>query len=109
MVRVSFVYRKDRGTRFDVEFYIHRHMPKVRSALAPHGLTAVEVDVPAGDGTEQPFHAVGHLYFDRVEQFNEGFSLEGPALKANIPNYTDVAPEIQVSVVVPCEEPNNRP
>ena len=104
MVRVSFVYRKDRGSHFDLEFYIHRHMPKVRAALAPHGLTAVEVDVPAGDGADHPFHAVGHPYFERAEQFAEGFSLEGPALKANIPNYTDVAPEIQVSKVVTCGE-----
>lgn len=104
MVRVSFVYRKDCGSHFDLEFYIHRHMPKVRAALTPHGLTNVEVDVPTGGDAEHPFYAVGHLYFERAEQFAEGFSLEGTALKANIPNYTDVVPEIQVSEVVTCRE-----
>jgi uncharacterized protein (TIGR02118 family) len=42
---------------------------------------------------------MGHLYFDSVEAFQAAFGPHAPAIMADIPNYTDIQPVIQISEV----------
>ena len=41
-----------------------------------------------------------HLYCDSVESFQAGFGPHAEQIMADIPNYTDLAPVLQVSEVV---------
>jgi len=41
-----------------------------------------------------------HLFFDSVNAFQAGFGGHGAAIMADIPNYTDLAPVIQVNDVL---------
>ena len=50
-------------------------------------------------GSPPSFSAMGHLYFDSVEAFQAAFELHAGELMADIQNYTNVQPTIQVSEV----------
>jgi uncharacterized protein (TIGR02118 family) len=41
-----------------------------------------------------------HFLFDSAEHFMEAFALHGAKLQADIPNYTDVRPVIQMNEVI---------
>ena len=43
--------------------------------------------------------AMGHLLFDSVTAFQEVLAAHGPAIMADVPNYTNSAPVLQVSEV----------
>jgi uncharacterized protein (TIGR02118 family) len=42
---------------------------------------------------------MGHLYFDSVADFQAAFGPHAAAIKADIPNYTDIQPTIQINEV----------
>ncbi len=50
MTRVFVTYPGDAGTRFDRDYYVHRHLPLVLEAWRPYGLETVAAFFPCGDG-----------------------------------------------------------
>jgi uncharacterized protein (TIGR02118 family) len=42
---------------------------------------------------------MGHLYFDSAEAFQAAFAPHAQAIMADIPNYTNIQPAIQISEV----------
>ncbi len=42
---------------------------------------------------------MGHLYFDSVEEFQTAFTPHAAEIMADIPNYTNIQPVIQISEV----------
>jgi uncharacterized protein (TIGR02118 family) len=62
------------------------------------------VDVEQGlagvaPGTRPPFVAMCHFYFDSFEAFQAAFALHAVAIMADIPNYANIQPTIQISEV----------
>jgi uncharacterized protein (TIGR02118 family) len=53
----------------------------------------------ATPGSPPAFTAMGHHYFDSVEAFQAAFGPHASEIVADIPNYTNVQPTIQVSEV----------
>jgi uncharacterized protein (TIGR02118 family) len=61
---------------------------------------AVEEGIGGGaPGAPPAYAAMGHLYFDSVQAFETAFAPHAQAIMADIPNYTDIQPVIQVSEV----------
>lgn len=101
MIKVSVLYPNGADTTFDMNYYLASHMPMVKSKL---GATCKGIAVEHGLGGGQPgaapaFIAMGHLYFDSVEAFQQAFGEHGEAIVADIPNYTNTQPTVQVSEV----------
>jgi uncharacterized protein (TIGR02118 family) len=94
MFRVSVLYPKGEGSTFDMEYYRDKHVPLVNRVIGPERF---EVD----SGVDGPFMAVGHLYFPSQEALQAGMGGPdaGEAL-ADVPNYTNVQPQIQISEIV---------
>ena len=51
-------------------------------------------------GSEAEFLIQGHLTFESVEAFEAAMASDGAEIMADIPNYTDIQPRIQVNKVV---------
>jgi uncharacterized protein (TIGR02118 family) len=51
------------------------------------------------EGVDAPFVAMGHLLFDSVEAFNESFGPNTEEIMADLPNFTNLEPQIQISEV----------
>lgn len=101
MIRVS-VYPNAEGKRFDFNYYTGKHMPLV---TAKCGAAMVRSEVDRGvagmpPGAPAPFVAAAHLYFNSVQEFQAAFAPNAGAIMADIPNYTDIQPTIQISEIV---------
>jgi uncharacterized protein (TIGR02118 family) len=103
MVRISVMYPTGEGRRFDYDYYAKKHMALVKQRLASAGLRRIEVDrgVAGGKpGAPAPYTAVGHLYFDTVEAFQKAMAPHGKELFADVPNFTDIAPQVQIAEII---------
>ena len=99
MIRVSVLYPNSSGAKFDFEYYCTRHMPLVRQLLGS-ALKGLAVD--QGIGTpDSPALYIGscHLLFDSVQAFESAFGPHEAALVADIPNFTNTEPAIQISEI----------
>lgn len=101
MVKVSVLYPNSSGATFDMGYYLNRHMPMVGQKLGD-GLKGMVVDHGLGGGapgTPPPFLAAAHLLFDSVEAFQAAWAPNADAIVADIPNYTNTEPTVQISEV----------
>lgn len=101
MIKVSVLYPAGESTRFDMDYYCKRHMPMVQEKLgAACKSMAVEQGLAGGaPGAAPTYAAMGHLYFDSVAEFQAAFGPHAATIMADIPNYTNVQPVIQISEV----------
>ena len=104
MVRISILYPNQKGSRFDMAYYIEKHMPQSIRLLSAHpGFKGVSVEKGlegADPGSEPAYVALCHFLFESVEAFMAAFLPHAPELQGDIPNYTDVTPVIQINEVL---------
>lgn len=101
MIKVSVMYPNGSDARFDMTYYLDRHMPMVRDLLAS-ALKGMNVDAGLAGGQPgqpAPYVAVAHLMFDSVDAFQAAFAQHGGAIMADVPNYTNTQPAVQISQV----------
>jgi uncharacterized protein (TIGR02118 family) len=103
MVRVTVLYPNESGKRFDHAYYAGKHLPMVMERLKGSGMLRYEVDrgvAGGGLGGSPPFVAACHLYFNAAADFQKGIDAHGAEILGDIPNYTDISPQIQISEIV---------
>ena len=98
MIRVSVMYPNEKGKRFDLDYYVHKHMALVHKHLDSAGLVKAEVDKAADPNA--PFIAAGILYFKSMEEFQTGFFTHAAEFTADMANFTDLVPQVQISEIV---------
>ena len=99
MIRVSVLYPNSDGSRFDMDYYLKHHIPMVQQFLGDT-LKSIGVDrglSGAAPDTAPAYVAMAHLTFDSREAFDAAFGPHAETIMADIPNYTDINPIIQVS------------
>jgi uncharacterized protein (TIGR02118 family) len=100
MIRVSVLYPNSAGARFDMAYYTSKHMPMVQKKVSTCKGIAAEKGVAGGAPGSQPTYiAAGYLLFDSVEAFQSGFGPHAQEILADIPNYTNTQPVIQISEI----------
>lgn len=111
MIKVSVLYpHRPAGFRFDHDYYRTKHVPMVVARLragAPHAAAcrAFSIDKGIGGGAgapgaPAPFVAIAHFHADSVEAFMAAFGPHAQEIIADVPNYTDITPIMQISEVV---------
>ena len=103
MIKVSVLYPYEEGKKFDHAYYTSTHLELVQSLLGPMGLVNGEMEkgISGTDPNSPPlFVALGHLYFNTVEEVHEAFTTHAGAIMGDIPNYTDIKPQFQISEVL---------
>lgn len=101
MIRVTVLYPSGDGSKFDIDYYCDKHMPMVKRLMGD-ALKGTGVDqglAGGGPGEPAPYMAMGHLYFDSIVEFQNAFGPNMQAFAADAPNYTNVQPIVQISVV----------
>lgn len=102
MIKVSVMYANAPGVRFDHGYYRDRHMPLLKARM---GDSCKKYTVDKGlaggaPGSQAPYVALCHIYCESVDSFQAGFGPHAAEIMADIANYTDVAPVVQISEVV---------
>ena len=94
MIKVSVTYPSGEGTTFDHDYYANSHVPLAAAAWSP---LKSEID----KGINGPNVAAVHFYFDSMDTFQAALGAPGTAgVMADVANYTNIAPVMQVSEVV---------
>ena len=91
------------GVRFDHDYYVNKHMKLVRERLGSFGLVRTEVDkgkAGGAPGAPAPYVAIGHEYFGALGEFQKGMGQHGKEIMADVANYTDIQPQIQISEII---------
>ena len=101
MIKVSVFYPAGENKKFDMEYYCKRHMPLVQQKVgAACKSMAVEQGLAGGaPGAPPTYAAMGHLYFKSLAAFEAAFLPHAQELLADVPNYTNIQPVIQISEV----------
>lgn len=102
MIKVSVMYPNTPGTKFNHEYYRDKHMPMVQAKMGA-ALKSYTVDkglAGGAPGAPATYVCMGHLFCESLETFQAGFGPHAKEIMADIPNYTDIAPVMQISEVV---------
>jgi uncharacterized protein (TIGR02118 family) len=102
MIKVSVMYPNTPGGRFDHDYYRDKHMPLVKARMGDACKYYTIDKGLAGGAPGAPATYVGmcHIFCDSLEAFQTGFGPHAKEIMADIPNYTDQSPVIQISEVV---------
>ena len=102
MIKVNVMYPYSEGARFDHVYYRDWHMPMVKSRL---GSACAYYTVEKGLTGRAPcappaFVAMCAFICDSVEAYQAASQEHRAEIRADIANYTDIAPVIQIREVV---------
>ena len=101
MIKVGVFYPNSEGAKFDMDYYLQKHLPMARQKVGPALKSiAVEQGLAGGaPGAPNTYIAIGHLTFDSIDAFQASFGPHAQAILADVPNYTNVQPVVQISEV----------
>ncbi|WP_130621063.1 EthD family reductase [Dyella amyloliquefaciens] len=101
MIRVVGFYRWKEGASFDHDYYRLEHMKLTRQVLEPHGLVRLESDryLSARPPEDGDIVAASNAYFSTLEVAQQAMAATGALLMADVPNYTNLKPELGLCMV----------
>ncbi len=101
MIKVSVFYANGEGKHFDMDYYCEKHMALVRRLCgeAIRGIAVEQGTSGGAPGSAPQYLAMGHVYFESVDSFNAAFGPNMKEIVADVPNYTNIQPVLQVSEV----------
>ena len=101
MIKVTVAYPNGSGAKFDMNYYVTKHLPMVRDRCAPkiRGIAAESGLAGGAPGSAAPYIALGHLTFDSVAAFQESFSPHVAEILGDVPNFTNTQPVVQISEI----------
>ena len=103
MIRVAVLYPNKPDIKFAYDYYADQHMKLVNEKLLPMGMIKAEIDKGICGITPDsppPYVAIGYLTFNSVDELQAAMAAHMNELMADIPNYSNIEPEIQTSEVV---------
>jgi uncharacterized protein (TIGR02118 family) len=100
MIRVLVMYPNEPGKKFDMDYYLNKHITMVNDTIGDLGLVRTEVDKGIGgmQGSPSPFVAIGYLYFEDMDSLQKCM-MNAQDMMADLPNFTDIQPQVQICEV----------
>lgn len=97
MIRINVMYPKKDGGTFDYDYYLNKHFPMVREKVGP-AIKRSEVykGVSGAAGSPETYVAIGCLWFDSIQAFEQSFGPHANEIMSDIPNFTNIEPTIQI-------------
>ena len=101
-IKVSVLYPSGEGKTFDMDYYCNKHVPMAAQLLGDAVIGAtVERGLAGGAPDSKPtYQAMGNLYFESIENFQNSFGPNADKIMGDLPNYTNIEPVIQISEVM---------
>jgi uncharacterized protein (TIGR02118 family) len=102
MIKLSVMYPNGDGKTFDMNYYLNTHIPLVAKLLgdAVKGATVEEGLGGVAPGSTATYAAMGNIYFDSMESFQNSFGPNAPQILGDLPNFTNAEPVVQLSKVM---------
>jgi len=102
MIKVSVIYAHSDDATFDHDYYRDKHLPMIKELMGDNCLYyTIDKGIAGGaPGSAAPFIAICHIFCESLEKFQAGFGPNAKSISADVANYTNIAPVIQISDVV---------
>ena len=99
MTLVTVLYPQTATSRFDYGYYLQTHIPMVKEYWTPMGLQQVDIlrGTASMDGGAPAFALMAVLHFTSQEDLQNALETHGNPVMADIPNFTDVEPLLQMN------------
>jgi len=88
------MYPRTDDATFDMDYYCSKHMPMLADALGDACLGWGASSVAAGS-----WQAIGWCNVESQAAFDAAMSEHGAAIMGDVPNYTNVAPELVIGTI----------
>lgn len=103
MIKISILYPNLKDGRFDMDYYLNKHMPMAIDLVSTHpGYRGVSVErglvVNASDAPPT-YIVMCHFLFDSFEDFRAAFDPHTVVFREDVPKYTDIKATVQFSEV----------
>jgi uncharacterized protein (TIGR02118 family) len=95
---VTIMYPNQENAIFDFDYYLDRHMPQTARLLGNN--IEIRKGWSSPTGGPAPFVCICTIRIKSLEEFVTIMTNEGAALIADVPNYTNIEPVIQIDEVV---------
>ena len=102
MICLTVLYPKTADSQFDMENYLNHHLPLVYETLTPEGLLSIDFEEGLIGGlpdTPPSYTVIAHLNFETPESLQAALAKHASMLLADIPNFTNAIPVMQISRV----------
>lgn len=94
MISVHILYPKTDDSTFDMDYYCSTHMPMLADALGDACVAWGATATKGGD-----WAAIGWAHVASQEAFDAAMKEHGAAIGGDVPNYTNVAPQMVIGEV----------
>jgi len=94
MISVLIMYPKSDDSTFDMDYYVETHMPMLASALGD-----ACVGWGASTAKSKTWHGYGWALCESQEAFDAAMAKAGGDIMGDVPNYTNVQPEMIIGDV----------
>lgn len=101
-IKVSVLYPGGDNKNFNMDYYVNKHVPMV-SGLLGDAIIGATIEKGLGGGAPDApptYVAMGNIYFNSLESFQNSFGPHTETIMGDIPNYTNIEPVIQISEVL---------
>jgi uncharacterized protein (TIGR02118 family) len=101
MIRVSVMYANRKKPRFDMTYYLNKHLPMLATLLgsALKGATVNEGLAGATPGSLPPYLIMTHLMFESIEAYETALAPHINTIMGDIPEFTNCQTVFQISAV----------
>lgn len=94
MIAVTILYPRTDDSSFDMDYYCATHMPMLAEAFGEHCQGWGAANIAKGN-----YAAMGWAVVDSQEAFNAAMAEHGAKIMGDVPNYTNVQPELLVGEI----------
>ncbi|QWX83029.1 EthD family reductase [Cellulophaga sp. HaHaR_3_176] len=102
MIKLTVMYPNSKDLKFDKDYYTKQHGQLIGTLLGDaiissdvnFGLAGATPDQPA------PFVVIANLTFASIESFQKSFGANAETILADLVNFTNVKPQVQISEIV---------
>ena len=99
-ISLQVIYPITDGTNFDFDYYAKTHVPMVAEVVGKFiQSNMITKGLASGPDAAPGFYLIATHMFKDMQTFQEGMAVAGPVM-ADIPNFTNVKPEILIGEVM---------
>jgi uncharacterized protein (TIGR02118 family) len=102
MITVTVMYPNGEDAYFDMDYYQNKHIPMVKE-LCGVAIKDCSVEQALGEdapGPPAPYRVICRLSMDSMDDFVTYMAPHDPAFAADVPNYTNIVPVMQITEVI---------
>ena len=102
MIKLTVMYPNGADLKFDKDYYINKHGQLLKDLLG-EAIVSSDVNFGLAGGSPKeaaPYVVIANLVFESMESFQQSFGANAETILGDLPNFTSVKPEVQISEVV---------